>query len=76
MDLAFKLGILRNDSGAGVFISEAFWSQMSFSQKQAFADNLVCATAGVGRGLYRIRFRSDMTGKELGEWKTGILTVN
>jgi hypothetical protein len=76
MDMAFKTGILRNDTGGdSVFISEAYWRGLSFAQKNEFADALVCAVAGAGKGLRSMRFRSDMTGKLIGDWNMGTLTV-
>lgn len=75
MTLAFGTGVLKNDKGTSVFISERYWRGLSFAEKQAFADQLVCAVAGVGKGLASMTFRSDMTGNPVGEWSWGTLTV-
>jgi hypothetical protein len=78
MELAFGTGILKNDakgSGLGVFISEAYWNQMTFEQKTRFAEAFDCAIAGVGKSIAEMKFRSDRTGKTIGEWSWGTLTV-
>jgi len=77
MDLAFRTGVLSNDPRPplSVFISERFWTSITFQQKQEFADALVCAVAGPGKGLSNLNLRSDMTGKIIGDWSWGKLTV-
>jgi hypothetical protein len=75
MQEAFALGLLRNDHGMAVFISEGLWRRMSFAEKLEFTYALNCAVAGVGKGLGSLRFRSDMTGHTIGEWNMGTLTV-
>jgi len=75
IELAFGIGILRNDKGGDVFISEGYWTSLTFAQKVDFAESLSCAVAGVGKAIATITFRSDMTGKTIGEWHWGDLTV-
>jgi hypothetical protein len=60
MELAFGLGILQNDPnhGVAVLINDSYWSQMTFPQKTRFAEQLVCATAGVDKGLSGLKFKS------------------
>jgi hypothetical protein len=70
MELAFGLGILQNDPnhGLAVLIDDSYWTRMTFPQKTQFAEQLVCAIAGVGKGLTGITLKSLMTGKTVGEW--------
>ena len=82
MIAATKAGTLKADPASGrdglapsVFISEAFWYRMTFLEKVDFAELLVCATAGVGRGILVLHLRSDMTGEVIGEWRINQLTV-
>ena len=75
MELAFGTGILKNDSGLSVFISETYWNQMKFEEKSRFAEALDCAVAGVGKSVAEMTFRSDRTGKTIGDWSWGTLTV-
>jgi len=78
MELAFGTGILKNDekgSGLSVFVSEIYWNQMTFEQKTRFVEAFDCAVAGVGKSIAEMKFRSDRTGKTIGEWSWGTLTV-
>jgi len=82
MMAATKAGTLKADPASGsdgitlsVFISEAFWYRKTFLEKIDFAESLVCATAGVGKGILVLHLRSDMTGEVIGEWRINHLTV-
>lgn len=77
MEAAFGAGILKNDKDAhpGVFISENYWRRLTFAETIEFTETLSCAVAGVGKALSDMRFRSDMTGKVVGVWSWGTLTV-
>jgi hypothetical protein len=78
MELAFGRGILKNDeegSELGVFVSERYWNQMTFKEKTQFAEALSCAASGVGKEIAETKFRSDVTGKTIGEWSWGRFTV-
>jgi hypothetical protein len=39
------------------------WERMTYVEKTDFAEALVCATAGVGKGILKLHLRSEMTGK-------------
>lgn len=77
MDALFRAGTLQKGTGGAlsVMINEAAWGGLTFNQKQAFADRLVCSIAGVGKGLYSLDIQSNMTGKVIGAWKLGTLSV-
>jgi hypothetical protein len=78
MELLFGTGVLQNYKGGGglaVLVSDRYWNAMTFPQKQLFADELVCAVAGVRKGLMKLSFRSLMSGKVLAEWSLGKLEV-
>jgi hypothetical protein len=38
------------------------WERMTYVEKTDFAEALVCATAGVGKGILKLHLRSEMTG--------------
>jgi hypothetical protein len=44
-------------------------------EKVDFAESLVCAWAGVDKGILVLNLRSDMTGHVIGEWRVNRLTV-
>ena len=76
--LAFGTGVLQNDPGGGVsvLVSDDYWRRMTFPDKTRFAEEIVCATAGVGKGLSGLTLKSLSTGKVIGEWGPfGGLTV-
>lgn len=75
---AIESGIIQPIPGGGsraILLNDVFWSRLTFPQKQIFADELVCAAAGEGKGLRSIQIRSLMTGKPLGDWNMGTLTL-
>jgi hypothetical protein len=51
------------------------WERMTYVEKTDFAEALVCATAGVGKGILKLHLRSEMTGKVIGNWNINRLTV-
>jgi len=82
MVTATKEGILRADPESGrhgialsAFVSEAAWVRMTFAEKVDFAESLVCAWAGVDKGILVLNLRSDMTGHVIGEWRVNRLIV-
>jgi hypothetical protein len=82
MVTATKEGILKADPESGrhgialsAFVSEAAWVRMRFAEKVDFAESLVCAWAGVDKGILVLNLRSDMTGHVIGEWRVNRLTV-
>jgi len=82
MVAATKDGILKADPESGrdgialsVFVSDAAWGRMTFLEKVDFAESLICATAGVGKGILVLHLRSEMTGQVIGEWRLNRLTV-
>jgi hypothetical protein len=82
MVAATKDGNLKADPESGrdgitlsVFVSEAFWGRMPFLEKVDFAESLVCAWAGVGKGILVLHLRSEMSGQVTGEWRLNRLTV-
>jgi hypothetical protein len=82
MTAATKDGILRADPDSGsdgitlsVYVSEKFWEGMTYVEKIDFTESLVCAWAGVGKGILKLQLRSDMTGKVIGKWDINRLTV-
>ena len=82
MVTATKDGILKADPESGrhgialsAFVSEAAWVRMTFAEKVDFAESLVCAWAGVDKGILVLNLRSDMTGHVIGEWRVNRLTV-
>jgi hypothetical protein len=82
MTEATEAGNLRADPDSGsdgitlsVFVSESFWEGMTFVEKADFTESLVCAWAGVGKGILKLSLRSEMTGKVIGKWDINRLTV-
>jgi hypothetical protein len=82
MVTATKEGILKADPESGrhgialsAFVSEAAWVRMTFAEKVDFTESLVCAWAGVDKGILVLNLRSDMTGHVIGEWRVNRLTV-
>jgi len=73
----FGAGVLRKDarSTASVLVLDNFWTQLTAPEKRRFAERLVCAMAGAGMSLPGLTFKSLMTGKVLGEWAGGSLSV-
>lgn len=73
----FGSGVLRKDprSPAAVLVLDNYWEQLSALEKQRFAERLVCAMAGSGRSLTHLTLKSLMTGKAVGEWSAGSLSV-
>ena len=73
----FGAGVLRKDarSSASVLVLDNFWTQLTAPEKRRFADRLVCAMAGAGRSLPALTLKSLMSGKVLGEWAGGSLSV-
>jgi hypothetical protein len=73
----FGSGVLRKDphSAAAVLVLDSYWEQLSASERQRFADRLVCAMAGSGKSLTHLTLKSLMTGKAVGEWTAGSLRV-
>lgn len=73
----FGAGVLRNDphSRASVLVLDGYWSQLTPTEKKRFADRLVCAMTGVGKSLPALTLKSLMTGKVIGEWAAGSLSV-
>lgn len=73
----FGSGILRKDprNAATVFVLDKYWTQLTAPEKTRFAERLVCAIAGVGKGLSALTVKSLMTGQILGEWAAGSLSV-
>ena len=73
----FGSGVLRKDphSAAAVLVLDSYWEQLSASERQRFADRLVCAMAGSGKSLTHLTLKSLMTGKAVGEWTAGSLSV-
>ena len=79
---ATKAGHLRADPESGrdgitlsVFVSESFWEKMTFVEKSEFTQSLICAWAGVGKGILKLHLRSVMTGNVIGDWSINRLTV-
>lgn len=68
--LAFGTGILQNDPGGGVsvLVADGYWQRLTFPQKVHLAEQIVCATAGVDKGLSGLTLKSLSTGKVIGEW--------
>jgi hypothetical protein len=68
--LAFGTGILQNDPGGGVsvLVAESYWRRLTFREKTRFAEEIVCATAGAGKGLSGLTLKSLSTGNVIGEW--------
>jgi hypothetical protein len=82
MIAATEAGILRVDPDSGrdgitlsVYVSEKYWEGMTFIEKSDFTEALVCAWAGVGKGILKLHLRSEMTGKVIGKWDINRLTV-
>src|SRR5262245_10593486 len=82
MVAATKDGILKADPESArdgitlsVFVSESSWGRMTFLEKIDFAEALICAWAGVGKGILVLNLRSEMTGQVIGEWRLNRLTV-
>lgn len=77
VELLFGAGVLRNDphSRASVLVLDGYWSQLTPTEKKRFADRLVCAMTGVGKSLPALTLKSLMTGKVIGEWAAGSLSV-
>jgi hypothetical protein len=48
---------------------------MTYVEKIDFTESLVCAWAGVSKGILKLQLRSDMTGKVIGNWSINQLTV-
>jgi len=73
----FATGVLENSSynGANILIDDRFWRNMPFKEKEAFAERLICAAAGPGKGFSVLTIRSRMTGKPVGEWNMGTLSI-
>ena len=73
----FGAGVLRKDarSAVSVLVLDNYWAQLTAPEKRRFADRLVCAMAGPGNSLPRLTLKSLMTGKVLGEWAGGSLSV-
>lgn len=61
--------------GVSVLVDDIVWRQMNFPAKKNFADKLVCAIAGEGKGLTELRLRSLSTGRILGDWKADHLDI-
>jgi hypothetical protein len=74
---AYSMGVLKNDTSGGVsvFVNDRFWSIMDFQAKSNFARCLDCVGAKPGKILMSIQFRSMQTGKDIGKWWLGQLTV-
>jgi len=79
---ATKERILKADPESGrhgvalsAFVSEAAWVRMTFAEKVDFTESLVCAWAGVDKGILVLNLRSDMTGHVIGEWRVNRLIV-
>lgn len=68
--LAFGTGVLQNDPGGGVsvLVADGYWRRMTFPEKTRFAEEIVCATAGTGKGLSGLTLKSLSSGKVVGEW--------
>jgi len=68
--LAFGTGVLQNDpsGGVSVLVADGYWRGLTFPEKVRFAEEIVCATAGVGKGLSGLSLKSLSTGKVIGEW--------
>ena len=82
MAAATKDGMLKADPESGldgislsVFVSDAAWERMAFLEKRDFAESLICAWAGVGKGILVLHLRSERTGQVIGEWRLNRLTV-
>lgn len=78
IDTAFRTGILARDPRGGatsVLVADDYWNRMTYPQKIQFAEDLVCAVAGVDKALVGMTFKSLMTGKTLGEWSPGKLKI-
>ena len=82
MAAASKEGILKPDPESGLdgitlsaFVSDAAWGRMTYIEKVDFVESLVCAWAGVGKGILVLHLRSEMTGQAIGEWRLNRLTV-
>jgi hypothetical protein len=81
MALFFGSGALAKDPnptdfvGLSVLVDDTLWARMNFPAKKQFADQLVCAIAGVGKGLTELHFKSLSTGRLLGIWKADALTI-
>jgi hypothetical protein len=82
MAAASKQGILKPDPESGLdgitlsaFVSDAAWAGMSYIEKLDFVESLICAWAGVGKGILVLHLRSEMTGQAIGEWRLNRLTV-
>jgi hypothetical protein len=76
--LAFATGRLAvnpTDKNANVLISDQYWGTMPLPEKITFADAMVCAVAGVGKAMRSFQFRSLTTGKPVGDWNMGTLTL-
>jgi hypothetical protein len=81
MALFFGSGALVKDPnptnfiGLSVLVDDTLWAGKNFPAKKQFADQLVCAIAGVGKGLTELRFKSLSTGRLLGIWRADALTI-
>jgi hypothetical protein len=73
----FGAGVLRKDthSAGSVLVLDNYWAQLTAPEKRRFADRLVCAMAGAGKSLPGLTLKSLTTGKVLGEWAGGNLSV-
>jgi hypothetical protein len=52
-------GDLRIMKYAGVWVSLSFWRSLSYGQKSALADRVVCAVMGPNGSVYAVKFVAD-----------------
>lgn len=75
--LAFGMEVLELDKRGllDFFIDDRFWHSMTFNEKQLFAQRISCAAAGTGKAISSFTLNSKMTGKPVGNYSWGTLTV-
>lgn len=58
-----------------VLVDDHLWRRSTLFEKQILIEAIICSAAGPNKGLARMRMRSMMTGREIGVWDMGQLTV-
>jgi hypothetical protein len=68
-------GDLRILRYAGVSVSQSFWRSLSYGQKSALADRIVCAVMGPNDSVYAVKFVVNWPARPIlvAVWSGGVL---